>query len=89
MTQDDARQQAIDRLQAKRGITTTAVSFLGITVVLVVIWLAAGRGFFWPIFPIAGLALALGIQAYNVYGRKAITEEDIQREMRRGGGPGV
>jgi hypothetical protein len=86
MTEDDARKQAIDRLQAKRGITTTAVSFLAITVLLVVIWLVSGRGFFWPIFPIAGFAIALGVQAYNVYGRKPITEEDIQREMQRGGG---
>jgi 2TM domain len=86
MTEDDPRQQAIDRLQAKRGIGTTAVAFAGITVVLVVIWLASGRGFFWPIFAIAGFAIALGMQAYNVYGRKPITEEDIQREMQRGGG---
>jgi hypothetical protein len=89
LPEDDARQQAIDRLQSKRGVTTSAMSFAGIAVVLILIWLISGRGFFWPIFPIAGLAIALALQAWNVYGQKSISEDDIQREMRKEGGGGL
>jgi hypothetical protein len=85
MPEDDARKQAIDRLQQKRGITQTAVGFVAVSALLVVIWLVGGRGFFWPVFPMAGFAIALGLQAYNVYGRRSISEGDIQREMRREG----
>jgi hypothetical protein len=80
---DPARQQALDRLQSKRGLATTAVGFLGIVVVCVLIWLVSGRGFFWPVFPIIGLGIALAMQAWNVYGQKPISEDDIQREMRK------
>jgi hypothetical protein len=86
MPQDDPRQQAIDRLQSKRGLSTTFIGFLALSVLLVVIWLVSGRGFFWPIFPIIGFAIAIAMQAWNVYGQKPITEEDIQREMRKESG---
>jgi uncharacterized membrane protein len=88
MADDEQRKQAIERLQAKQNLQKSAVSFAGVAILLVVIWLAAGQGFFWPIFPIAGLGIALAMQAFGIWGQKAISEEDIQREMGRGG-PGV
>jgi hypothetical protein len=57
-------------------------TFLAITVVLIVIRAVAGRGFFWPIFPIVGFAIALGSQARRVFSR-GISESEIQREMNR------
>src|SRR5262245_15344308 len=57
---NDPRTAAIARLKAKRNLRYQAAVFAVISVVLIVIWLATDRGFFWPIFPIAGFLLALG-----------------------------
>ena len=41
------------------------------------------HGFFWPVFPIAGWGIGVIMNAWDVYGRQEITEEDIHREMDR------
>lgn len=66
-----------------------AFIFALVWVLLIGIWAFTGRGLFWPIFPILWMVLALAIQAWNVYGRKPISEEEIRREMNRGDGGGV
>jgi len=38
---------------------------------------------FWIIYPILGWVLILGARAWSVYGRKPISESDIQREIDR------
>ena len=54
----------------------------------VVIWAATTLGgYFWPIWPIVGLAIALGFLAWATFGQRPITEADIEREMRRERGP--
>ena len=81
-TSDD-RSQALDRLKQKRALRGTAGTFVGVSALLVVIWAVSGAGFFWPIFPMIGMGLAIGVQAWNVYGQKPITDADIDREVER------
>jgi hypothetical protein len=51
---------------------------------LVVIWVMTDpHGFFWPVFPIAGWGIGVIMNAWDVYARQEITEEDIHREMDR------
>ena len=38
---------------------------------------------YWIIYPIIGLGLIMAARAWLVYGRKPITESEIQREMGR------
>ena len=85
MPEDDARKAAIERLKDKRNVQYQAVTFLIVSVVLVLIWAISGAGFFWPVFPMAAFLLAISFGAYNAYGRKPITEDEVEREMRRGG----
>ena len=40
----------------------------------------------WIIYPVLGLGLILGIDAWNTFGRQPITEREIRREMDRLGG---
>jgi CHASE2 domain-containing sensor protein len=87
MEAGNARKQAIARLHAKHNLRTQAGVFALVSLLLVIIWAASGAGEFWPIFPIAAFAVALGVQAWNVYGQKPITEEQIQEEMQRGESP--
>jgi hypothetical protein len=51
---------------------------------IVVIWAVIdGHGFFWPVFPIGAWGIGLVMNAWDVYWRREITEEDIQREVGR------
>jgi len=47
-----------------------------------------GAGFFWPIFPILGWGIGVAANAWDVYGRKPISEDEIrcEAERLRGGG---
>jgi 2TM domain len=83
MVEEDRRELALERLEAKRNLTRTAVAFAAVSLLLVIIWLVAGQGFFWPVFPIAGLVVALGMQAFGIWGQKPISERDVEREMER------
>jgi uncharacterized membrane protein YecN with MAPEG domain len=82
---DPKRQAAIERLQAKRGVQANLVSYLGVNGLLVVIWAVSGGGFFWPIWVMVFWGFGLAMHAWSVYGRGGITEDDIAREMGKGG----
>ena len=57
--------------------------YVVVNVMLIGIWAVTGAGFFWPIFPILGWGIGVGANAWDVYGRKPITEEEIRRETER------
>jgi hypothetical protein len=82
---DHQREAAIDRLKAKRAFQANVVSFLVITAFLIGIWAVAGAGFFWPVFVILGWGFGLVMHGWQVYGNHGITEDDVRREMERGG----
>jgi len=50
---------------------------------LVAIWALSDGGFFWPIFVILGWGIGVVAQAWDVYFRHEITEDEIQREAQR------
>jgi len=50
---------------------------------LVVIWAVTSAGFFWPVFPILGWGIGLAANAWDVYGREAISEDEIRPEIER------
>jgi 4-hydroxybenzoate polyprenyltransferase len=86
LAEDAAREAARKRVEAKRGLLQTAVTFGIVWAVLIVIWALTDSDSFWPIWPILGMSVALAFQAWGVYGRKPITDADIDRELRRGEG---
>lgn len=83
---DPRREAAVRRLKAKRDLRTNLVGYVVVNAFLVVIWAVTGANFFWPIFIIGGWGFGLAMHAWTVYGQKSITEEDLTREMERGGG---
>ena len=85
MDESERRADAKRRIKHKRGFQRQAVTLAAVSVMLIIIWAATGQGYFWPAFPIAAFALALAINAWHVYGDKPISEDEIQREMQRGG----
>ncbi len=82
---DDPRKAAIERLKARQDLRTHVVVYSVVNTLLIVIWAVTGAGYFWPIWPMAGWGVGLALNAYVVYVRRPITEQDIEAEMGRGG----
>jgi len=82
--QSDARDAALRRLKAKSAFKRSLAVYVIVNAFLVVVWAMGDRGSFWPIWPIAGWGLAIGFQAWNVYGAQPPSETAIRREMERG-----
>ena len=81
---DDAlREEAVTRLHKKRDFGMHALIYLLVNGFLVVIWAVTSGDFFWPIFPIAGWGIGLAAHAWDVYGRRPISEAQIRQEMDR------
>ena len=89
MTDDADREQvlhdkAIRQLKKQRDFRSHLLVYILINTFFVAIWLLTDpNGFFWPVFPIAGWGIGVIMNAWDVYGRQEITEEDIHREMDR------
>jgi hypothetical protein len=80
----DLREQAIARLKKKRDFRTHLLMYFAVTARLVVIWaITSDGGLFWPIFPILGWGIGVVANAWDVYGRRPITEDEIRREQDR------
>jgi hypothetical protein len=80
---DVLREQAINRIKKKRDFATHVVVYVLVNSFLVVIWAVTSGDFFWPIFPILGWGIGLGANAWDVYGRRPISEGEIEQEMSR------
>ena len=81
-----SRDHAVKRLKARRDFNQLVGVAVVVSVLTVVIWLATGAEYFWPMWPILGLAIALLASAWQVWGpgERPITEDQIAEEMRRG-----
>jgi uncharacterized membrane protein len=82
-TESDLREAAVRSLRKRRDLRTHLVVYVLVNAMLVVIWAVTGAGFFWPVFPVVGWGIAVAFNAWDVYGRKPISEEEIRREQDR------
>jgi hypothetical protein len=84
-SEQDLRGQAVERLKKKRDFKAHVLIYLLVNAVLIVIWAVSRDGdeFFWPIFVIVGWGIGVVANAWDVYGRKPITEDEIRRETDR------
>lgn len=87
MTATSSREAAVRRLKAKRDFKSLAGVAGLVTIITVVVWAATGADYFWPMWPVLGLGIALLAAAWQAYGpgeERPITEDEIEQEMRRG-----
>jgi uncharacterized membrane protein len=82
---DDARKIALKRLKAKRSFRGMLLTALGVSVLMAVIWLLSGGGYFWPIWVMFGLGVALVTTGWSAYGptSRPITEDEIRAEAEK------
>ena len=69
------------RAAAKANLLRSLLWYGLLSVVLIVIWVASGRDYFWPVWPILGFMLLLGWQAITVWSR--LSPFDDHRPRRR------
>ncbi|TFB91542.1 2TM domain-containing protein [Cryobacterium sp. HLT2-28] len=88
--QDASAQPATDRewagrrLERSRKLGDTIVAYVVINLFLIGIWAAVGMGYFWPGWVLAGWGVALVLESWSLSYTRAITDADIEREMRKG-----
>lgn len=87
-TEGELREQAIAQLKKKRDFRSHVFIYVAVNAMLVVIWAVTGADFFWPIFPILGWGVGVAANAWDVYGRKPIGEDEIRRGAERLRGTG-
>ena len=79
----DLRDRAIARLKQRRDFGAHLFVYLVVNAFLIGIWAFTGTGFFWPAFPLFLWGIGLVINAWDVYWRKPLSEDQIRQEMER------
>ena len=81
------RERAMLQLKKRRDFHAHVLIYVLVNAFLAVIWaLTSDHGFFWPLFIIGAWGIGLVMNAWDVYWRHDITEEDIRREVERSNG---
>ena len=83
----DLRTEALRRLKKKRDFRGHLLVYLLVNAMLWAIWgvmfASVGVWFPWPLFATFGWGIGLVFHAWDAYGRRPFTEEDIRREASR------
>jgi hypothetical protein len=80
---DDLREAALDRLKKRRDFHAHLLVYTLVNGLVFTIWALTGAGFPWPLIVMGFWGVGLIMNAYDVYGRKPISEGEIQREIER------
>ncbi len=81
---EDLREIAIKRLKKRGEFRSHLIVYLLVNAFLWAIWAVGdGSGFPWPLFVTGGWGVGLLLDAWETYGRRPITEQDVEAEMRR------
>lgn len=86
MDDEQLRALATKRLKARSDFYQFLLIWLGVSVLVTVIWAATNfGGYFWPGWVIGGMGVAALFQAITIYGppRGVVTEDAITNEMNR------
>ena len=77
------RERARARVEKKHKLRSDVVAYVVINVALVVMWAITGMGYFWPGWILGIWGVFLLLDAWNVYYRRPVTDEEIDEELRR------
>jgi len=61
-------ERVAERAHARRDALLLTVTGPLITLVLVVAWAAAGAGYFWPLWPMLGMSIAVLVALWRAFG---------------------
>jgi hypothetical protein len=79
---DSERERARKRVERKNKFRADVVAYFVINAFLIGVWAFTDAGYFWPGWVLAGWGVMLLLDAWNVYFRRPVTDDDIDHEMR-------
>ena len=82
----ELRNEARERVQKRRDLGTHAVVYVVVNAMLIGIWAITGAGYFWPAWVLLGWGVGLVLNIWDVYFRRPVTDEDVERELKRRAG---
>jgi hypothetical protein len=80
---EDLREEAVQRLKKRQDFRAHLLIYTLVSALLWTIWALTGAAFPWPLIVMGAWGIGLIMNAYDVYGREPIREEQIQREIER------
>ena len=81
--EEHLREVAVEQLQKRQDFRAHMLVYTLVNGLIAGIWALTGAGFTWPLIVMGFWGVGLIMNAYDVYGRRPIREEDIQREIER------
>jgi 2TM domain len=92
-TPEELREQALRQLKKRRDLKAHAFVYLLVNLVVWGIWVAIGltsphSWWPWPVFVTLAWGIGLVTNAWDVYFRRPITEEEVQHEIEQLHGTG-
>ena len=79
----ELRRRAAKRLKRKQELRQHAMSYTIVIGALWLIWVFAGRGYPWPIWPMLGWGIGLAFHAVSLRWDEGPSEDQISREAER------
>ena len=73
------------RRRSGHKLRADVAAYVVINVAFVVAWAATGFGYFWPGWVLGFWAVFLLLDAWNLYYRRPVTEDEIDKELRHRG----
>ena len=65
---DKTTDPADEREQARRDALALTIAGPLVTIVLLAVWALTGSGYFWPIWPMLGMSIALLVALWRAFG---------------------
>lgn len=86
-THDALRGQALDRLKKRRDLKAHALVYTLVNLAIWGIWAVvaatSGSSWPWPVFLTLFWGIGLAMNGWDVYFRRPITEQELEREIDR------
>lgn len=81
---EELREAAISSLKRKQAFWNYLWVWLAVSAAVVIVWwFSTPGGYFWPVWPILGMAIALPILGYAAFNKPGPSEKEIEQEMAR------
>lgn len=82
MDQDKRREEAIERIKAKRGFRGALFAYVVVNIFLVGVWAFTGKEYFWTAWSMLGWGIGMVMYGWQVCREEEpISKEAIRREM--------
>jgi uncharacterized membrane protein len=65
------RESALERAQARRDALSLTLTGPLVTAILLAVWAVTGAGYFWPVWPMLGMSIAVVVALWRAFGPTA------------------